>query len=393
MKFKLFALLFITFGCISPLSFTTVQAAPTESVVVSDQKSNDEFKKALENFKPLVGIPGVGTPNANGVVDIGGLTFGDYINALYRLSISLAALLAVIKIIAAGVKYMFSDIVTHKEEAKKDIQGALIGLLVIIGAVIILNTVNTDITQNQILMDPANVDGSDNTILEDIAAIQIGKLNSAQENCDKKYKTTCEVITGLTKEGCEKYRGGTFIPGYTINAVGDIIGAGNFRDWCMAPPGFIPGHDKVLQPNQEVLNCSGGRSCVAGGRGPICTDNGPITCVAAKTNCTESGRQVISESGNTIICDGKSTQQIIDEKAVIDQNILIAKQNCFTEGKKWTGTTCIVLNNNEKAFPEPGLNFELFMESDPGAVQELNQLCNRDTTGWRFDFRTKLCIK
>ncbi|MES2749139.1 MAG: pilin [Patescibacteria group bacterium] len=88
-------------------------------------------------FRMLVGIPGV---------DVVGGGLNQYINALYRLSISIAALLAVIKIIAAGAKYMLTDIVPAKEEAKKDIQGALIGLLIVIGAIVILNTINTDLT-------------------------------------------------------------------------------------------------------------------------------------------------------------------------------------------------------------------------------------------------------
>ena len=77
-------------------------------------------------FIPLVGIPGVDPNNP---------VLGTYINAIYRLSISLAALLAVIKIVAAGASYMLSDIVTTKSNAKDDIKGALIGLLIVISAV------------------------------------------------------------------------------------------------------------------------------------------------------------------------------------------------------------------------------------------------------------------
>lgn len=89
-------------------------------------------------FRALVGIPGIENIAADGGLN-------QYINALYRLSISIAALLAVIKIVIAGAKYMLTDIVPAKEEAKKDIQGALIGLLIVIGAIIILNTINTDL--------------------------------------------------------------------------------------------------------------------------------------------------------------------------------------------------------------------------------------------------------
>ena len=92
----------------------------------------------------LVGIPGV---------DIGS-DFNSYINALYKLSIAIAALLAVIKIIVAGLKWMLTDLITSKEDAKKDIQGAVLGLLIIIAAVIILETINPQLTKTQIFLAP-----------------------------------------------------------------------------------------------------------------------------------------------------------------------------------------------------------------------------------------------
>jgi len=72
--------------------------------------------------------------------------FNDYINAVYALCISVAALLAVVKIIVAGVKYMFSDIVPQKNGAKKDIQGALLGLVIVLAAVLILTVINPNLT-------------------------------------------------------------------------------------------------------------------------------------------------------------------------------------------------------------------------------------------------------
>jgi hypothetical protein len=88
---------------------------------------------ALANaFTPLVGIPGLSaTP-----------TMGEFVNALYILAISLAALLAVVKLIIAGTKYMLSDVVTNKQDALNDIQGSLIGLLIVISAVLVLQIIN-----------------------------------------------------------------------------------------------------------------------------------------------------------------------------------------------------------------------------------------------------------
>ncbi len=91
---------------------------------------------ARVEYTPLVGLPGY-TPGTGG--------FTNFVNYVYGLSISVAALLAVIKIVLAGVKWMLSDVVTDKTDAKKDIEGALIGLIVIISAVLIISTINPTI--------------------------------------------------------------------------------------------------------------------------------------------------------------------------------------------------------------------------------------------------------
>ena len=96
----------------------------------------------------LVGIPGL---------DSGATDFNQYINAVYAMFIGIAALLAVIKIIVAGVKYMFSDIVTQKSDAKKDIRSALLGLLIVLGAVLILTVINPDLTNFDVSVERQEV--------------------------------------------------------------------------------------------------------------------------------------------------------------------------------------------------------------------------------------------
>jgi hypothetical protein len=93
-------------------------------------------------YQPLVGIPGVDNAASN---------FDQYINQLYFISISIAALLAVIKIIIGGVKWMLTDVVTQKSDAKNDIRSALLGLLLIIAAVLILGTINPQLTNLDVL--------------------------------------------------------------------------------------------------------------------------------------------------------------------------------------------------------------------------------------------------
>lgn len=94
------------------------------------------------------------------LVDLGlprGSGFDGYINGLYILSISLAALLAVLKIIIAGVKYAVTDVVSAKGNAKQDITSALFGLLLIMGAVIVLELINPRLTSTAIKFQPISI--------------------------------------------------------------------------------------------------------------------------------------------------------------------------------------------------------------------------------------------
>lgn len=134
------------------------------------------------DYIPLVGIPGLN--------DAGNMTTGNYVNALYILSISIAAFLAVARLIFAGVKYIATDIVPGKEEAKKDIKNALIGLLVVIGAVLILNTINPQLTNLDALDDLEEV----RVPIKDIRVVADAGDGTTTEN-----PTTCPTGSTLVR--------------------------------------------------------------------------------------------------------------------------------------------------------------------------------------------------
>ena len=97
-----------------------------------------------QGFVPLTNLPGLTDQTGN-------RTLADYINVLYRLAIGIGALLAVIKITYAGIKYMSSDAFASKEEAKKDITGALFGLLIMLSTVVILQLIYPNILNINVL--------------------------------------------------------------------------------------------------------------------------------------------------------------------------------------------------------------------------------------------------
>ena len=73
-------------------------------------------------------------------------TASAYISGIFTLLIAVAGGLAVIMIIWGGIKYMSTDAIGGKSEAKDTIQNAIWGLLLALGAYIILNTINTKLT-------------------------------------------------------------------------------------------------------------------------------------------------------------------------------------------------------------------------------------------------------
>lgn len=74
-----------------------------------------------------------------------------YINALYKASIAVAAFLVIFKLMWVGTKYMLTESVIKKGDAKGSIQNALIGLVIIISAALILSTINPNLLSLKVI--------------------------------------------------------------------------------------------------------------------------------------------------------------------------------------------------------------------------------------------------
>lgn len=107
---------------------------------------------APTQYVPLVNIPGIENTGS------GNLPL--YLNRIYTLVIAIGALIAVVKIMMAGVKYSLSGIVTDKATAKSDIKGALLGLALLLVPYIVLTQINSDLVSMNILqnIDKVKVD-------------------------------------------------------------------------------------------------------------------------------------------------------------------------------------------------------------------------------------------
>jgi hypothetical protein len=105
-------------------------------------------------YQPLVGLP---------QLDGQGKSLSSYFNQIYIATIAVGAILAFIKISIAGVKWSMSDIVTDKSDAKKDIQGALLGLAILLIPFIVLNTIYDGLTKLNILEKAMKITPAVNT--------------------------------------------------------------------------------------------------------------------------------------------------------------------------------------------------------------------------------------
>jgi len=231
-------------------------------------------------FQPLVGIPGVTDQTGGG--------FGPYLNALYYLAISIAALIAVLKIIVAGAKYMLSGTnISSTQSAKSDIRGALIGLLIIIGAVVILNTINTDLTTMSALDDMSTLAlDTEDRLGQALAAA--AEMNRIIQECAERGTDECVTINtsafggaGLTREECVAL-GGThqYNAWYT------------WRGICSIPnPGSITNNQEVCRATQQNWNGSTCTGCM----------NGQI--LQADGSCRANTMTITNEDGDTVTID------------------------------------------------------------------------------------------
>jgi len=75
---------------------------------------------------------------------------GGYLNVMIRLFIGICAVLSVVMIVIGGIEYMTTELISSKEEGKKRITNAILGLLLALGAWTLLYTINPDLLKSDV---------------------------------------------------------------------------------------------------------------------------------------------------------------------------------------------------------------------------------------------------
>lgn len=256
-----------------------------------------------EGFVPLVGIPGLSNEQAP--------TFDSYIDALYALAISVAALIAVIQIVIGGAQYMMDDLITSKSAAKERIKNALIGLLIIIAAALILTTINSNLTNLEINAPVIEIDNSSptstpGTVGGAIADCQ-GDADCVVTNCsslNSKASLLGVAYTPLPEIQCQRICteiGGTFVDTLNNNQQRCVYSQENYNaaldeTRTRLEETLCPGSDTdftcTIQPclNESVLS-----SCST-----WCNQNGNLEFDEGSRVCyAEIGREGVFERGIT----------------------------------------------------------------------------------------------
>ncbi|OGC78824.1 hypothetical protein A2852_01610 [Candidatus Adlerbacteria bacterium RIFCSPHIGHO2_01_FULL_54_23] len=122
--FVLFFLFFIAAPAYADISIPGLQTQPTGRQGIT--------------YTPLEPLPGIDQSGTNP-------NFAAFLGGFFTLLLTIGGIVAVGTLVIAGIIYMTSEVIGKKEEARKRIQNAVWGLLILISSYLILNTINPDL--------------------------------------------------------------------------------------------------------------------------------------------------------------------------------------------------------------------------------------------------------
>jgi len=106
------------------------------------------FSASAADYVPLAPIPGTTATNGSGT------NLSTYLTGMFKVGIAVAGVLTFLMIVWGGFTYLSTDAIMGKEEGKERIQRALGGLVLALGAYIILNTINPQLVNLNLNFGP-----------------------------------------------------------------------------------------------------------------------------------------------------------------------------------------------------------------------------------------------
>ena len=114
---------------------------------------------------------------------------GDYVNKIITLVVMIAGVLAVLMIVIGGIKWMLEESVFEKGAAKKMIQNALFGLVLVLASYMILNTINPNLVDVSLVIKSQSID------IESATQKPDGTFDYSKCKPPPKIDTDCDTCT------------------------------------------------------------------------------------------------------------------------------------------------------------------------------------------------------
>ena len=233
--------------------------------------------------------------------------FPTFVNTLYKVCIGVAATLAVIMIMYAGIKFMTNTgSVSSNEEAKSYLQNAILGLVLVLSPAIVFGIINPqilDLKLNFSSLQPKDISsaGTDGSVVKDD-----GSCTPACKSGTSCQKGSCVAATTGNENQCNA----NYTPDGYANLAGkscsDQFGAGSTAvAYTCCTEGQLNGFTCCAKPNSVSAPTGGGngaatvstwgwRAAVVKGNTNTPIQDGPFL---TQKECQDDQNKAIEKSG------------------------------------------------------------------------------------------------
>jgi len=154
---------------------------------------NGDTNTTYKLLAPLPGFDGIYQVASN-------CPLGEYLRIMFNLLMGIAAVLAMIMIVAGGIEYMASELPSAKGDGMSKVKNAILGLLLALGAYLILYEINPNLL-NVCLEIPR-------------AKVTVKPITEAEQALNRSGAGKCEIVTD-PKSDCHPDKLKEHFPGNT----------------------------------------------------------------------------------------------------------------------------------------------------------------------------------
>jgi len=228
----------------------------------------------------------------------------DYINVIYRYLVSIVLIVAIVMVVYGGFRYLVGAGVGGVERGKEIIRDAIMGMLVVLGAYVILQTVNPA-TVSLSGIQPTSVGCTE----PNIDAVNVFRTTNpdCQQDSDCGEGKHCIPTRWVFQNNVEE-------AGYAAAGVGAVIGSPGLLPGAIAggSAGYVVG--VLTDLGRTIHACSDGKNGSPCGETSDCTETGSVCsegwniCIKSNNNppgspC-DTDEQCAAPAGGATSCTG-----------------------------------------------------------------------------------------